>query len=75
MELSEALPILVRFYTPRFEDMGLAMFHDHICDVEHLHSGCPYPESGKYTELDAFFDTPSKLRRRLLRGGPLKPVW
>jgi hypothetical protein len=73
MELSEALPILQRLYEPLWKDMHLRVYDDHICDREHTPGNCPYPDSAKYTKLDALLDTPESLESRLRRGGPLKP--
>jgi hypothetical protein len=74
MELAEALPILKRLYVPLFKDMDLKLADDHICDRDHPPGQCPYPDSAKYTKMDALLDTPEGLERRLLRGGPLKPT-
>ena len=73
MELAEALPILRRLYAPLFKDMDLRISDDHICDREHPPGECPYPDSAKYTKLDALLDTTETLERRLLKGGQLKP--
>jgi hypothetical protein len=73
MKLSEALPILQRLYVPLFGAMDLKVYDDHICDREHRPGECPYPDSAKYTKLDAMLDTPEALDSRLRRGGPLKP--
>jgi hypothetical protein len=73
MELEEALPILRRLYAPLFKDMDLRISDDHICDRDHLPGQCPYPDSAKYTKLDALLDTAGTLEARLLRGGRLKP--
>jgi hypothetical protein len=74
MELSEALPILQRLYVPLFKGMELKLVDDHICDRDHLPGQCPYPDSAKYTKMDALLDTPESLERRLLRGGPMNPT-
>jgi hypothetical protein len=73
MELSEALPILQRLYAPLFSGMSLRISGDHICDREDPPEECPYPDSAKYTKMDALLDTPQALEDRLRRGGPLKP--
>ncbi len=73
MELAEALPILQRLYEPLWKDMKLRVYDDHICDCDHGPGACPYPDSAKYTKLDAMLDTPEALENRLRRGGPLKP--
>ncbi len=73
MELAEALPILQRLYVPLGQDMNLRISDDHICDRDHPPGQCPYPDSAKYTKLDAMLDTPEALEDRLRRGGPLKP--
>ena len=73
MKLSEALPILQRLYEPLWKDMKLRLYDDHICDGDHASGTCPYPDSAKYTKMDALLDTPESLEDRLLRGGPLKP--
>jgi len=73
MELSEALPILQRLYEPLWKDRKLRLYGDHICDGDHARGNCPYPDSAKYTKVDALLDTPESLENRLLRGGPLKP--
>ena len=74
MELSEALPILRRLYAPLFKGMDLRICDDHICDRDHEPEKCPLPDSAKYTKMDALLDTPERLERRLLSGGPLKPT-
>ena len=74
MELSEALPILQRLYAPLFKGLNLRIEDDHICDRDHAAGECPYPDSAKYTKLDAILDTSEALASRLLRGGPLKPT-
>jgi len=74
MELSEALPILRRLYAPLFKGMDLRICDDHICDRDHEPGKCPLPDSAKYTKMDALLDTPERLERRLLSGGPLKPT-
>jgi hypothetical protein len=61
-------------YAPLFKDMNLRIIDDHICDREHQIGECPYPDSAKYTKMDAMLDTPESLERRLLRGGALKPT-
>jgi hypothetical protein len=68
MELSEALPILQRLYVPLFNGMELRLVDDYICDRDHPAGQCPYPDSAKYTKMDALLDTPESLERRLLRG-------
>lgn len=73
MEPSEALPILQRLYEPLWKDMKLRVYDAHICDRDRAPGNCPYPESAKYTKLDALLDTTESLENRLLRGGPLKP--
>jgi hypothetical protein len=73
MELSEALPILQRLYEPLWKDMKLRLYDDHLCDGDHASGICPYPDSAKYTKMDALLDTPESLENRMLRGGPLKP--
>jgi hypothetical protein len=73
MELSEALLILQHLYKPLWKDMKLRAYDDHICDAIHMPGHCPYPDSAKYTKVDALLDTPESLENRLLRGGPLKP--
>jgi len=74
MEVSDALPILRRLYEPLFGRMELRILDDHICDRDHSPGQCPYPDSAKYTRLDALLDTPEILEQRLLNGGPLKPT-
>ena len=73
MELSDALPILQRLYAPLWTGMELRVVDDHICDRDHAAGQCPYPDSAKYTRLDAMLDTPEALENRLRSGGPLKP--
>lgn len=73
MELADALPILQRLYMPLWQDMNLRISDDHICDRDHPPGKCPYPDSAKYTKVDAMLDTPEALEERLRRGGPLKP--
>jgi hypothetical protein len=68
MELAEALPILQRLYVPLFNGMELRLVDDHICDRDHPPGQCPYPDSAKYTKMDALLDTPESLERRLLSG-------
>ena len=68
MELSEARPILRRLYVPLFKNLDLRVVDDHICDLDHSPGQCPYPDSAKYTRMDALIDTPESLEHRLLRG-------
>ena len=75
MELREALPILQRFSAPRWPNLALVLHEDHICDREHASGERPwrYSISARYTQLDAWRDTPASLEERMRSGGDLKP--